>query len=299
MKLNKLLSICLGITLAFSVSANDLSEARIYINPGHGGWGPNDRPMATINYAQMDTLGFFETNTNLIKGMALREELVKAGARYVRMSRTVNGVVAADDEHKTENDKYIETQPGESGTQQLVTLSVICQDVEANNMDYFISIHSNAATEGSSTNYPLILYRGTDSESGNGLTNARDMARAAWPYVNKNEVTYKSYYTGENDNNSRGDISFYGSSSSNSMGYTGYLGVLKAVSTPINPNAKDFSTKTTANKKVCDMLGPYVHGSTTIAKLPAALWGLLKINITLSNTTSINTKSIRSMPMLP
>ena len=67
MKLNKLLSICLGITLAFSVSANDLSEARIYINPGHGGWGPNDRPMATINYAQMDTLGFFETNTNLIK----------------------------------------------------------------------------------------------------------------------------------------------------------------------------------------------------------------------------------------
>ena len=110
MKLNKLLSICLGITLAFSVSANDLSEARIYINPGHGGWGPNDRPMATINYAQMDTLGFFETNTNLIKGMALREELVKAGAGYVRMSRTVNGVVAADDEHKTENDKYIETQ---------------------------------------------------------------------------------------------------------------------------------------------------------------------------------------------
>ena len=183
MKLNKLLSICLGITLAFSVSANDLSKARIYINPGHGGWGPNDRPMATINYAQMDTLGFFETNTNLIKGMALREELVKAGAGYVRMSRTVNG-------------KYIETQPGESGTQQLVTLSVICQDVEANNMDYFISIHSNAATEGSSTNYPLILYRGTDSESGNGLTNARDMARAAWPYVNKNEVTYKSYYTG-------------------------------------------------------------------------------------------------------
>ena len=74
---------------------------------------------------------------------------------------------------------------------------------------------------------------------------------------------------------------------------------VKAVSTPINPNAKDFSTKTTANKKVCDMLGPYVHGSTTIAKLPAALWGLLKINITLSNTTSINTKSIRSMPMLP
>lgn len=114
MKLNKLLSICLGITLAFSVSANDLSEARIYINPGHGGWGPNDRPMATINYAQMDTLGFFETNTNLIKGMALREELVKAGAGYVRMSRTVNGVVAADDEHKPKTTNTSRLSPGKA-----------------------------------------------------------------------------------------------------------------------------------------------------------------------------------------
>ena len=227
MKLKKILGAGLGVLLAFSANANDLGEARIYINPGHGGWGPNDRPMATINYAQMDTLGFFETNTNLVKALALRDELEKAGVGYVRMSRTLNGVVAADDDNKTANDQYTETQPGESGTQQLVTLSVITQDVEANNMDYFISIHSNAATEGTSTNYPLLLFRGTDDASGNGLTNAREMARAAWPYINKNDVTYKSAYTSETSNNSRGDITFYGSSSTNSMGYTGYLGVLK------------------------------------------------------------------------
>ena len=79
MKLHKLIMVWVGIILTFSVSATDLKDARIYINPGHGGWTANDRPMATINYAQMDIRGFFETNTNLIKGLALRDELVKAG----------------------------------------------------------------------------------------------------------------------------------------------------------------------------------------------------------------------------
>ena len=36
------------------------SATKVYINPGHGSWGPNCRPMATINYAAGDTLGFFE-----------------------------------------------------------------------------------------------------------------------------------------------------------------------------------------------------------------------------------------------
>ena len=31
---------------ALAVTADDV---RIYINPGHGSWGPNDRPMATIS----------------------------------------------------------------------------------------------------------------------------------------------------------------------------------------------------------------------------------------------------------
>ena len=135
MKLHKLIMVWVGIILTFSVSATDLKDARIYINPGHGGWTANDRPMATINYAQMDIRGFFETNTNLIKGLALRDELVKAGAGFIKMSRTQNGFVSAGDKNATENDK-VETST------QIVTLSVICEDVEANNMDYFISIHS-------------------------------------------------------------------------------------------------------------------------------------------------------------
>ena len=39
-------------------------------------------------------------------------------------------------------------------------LSEICAEVTANNFDMFISIHSNAATEGTSTNYPLFIYGG-------------------------------------------------------------------------------------------------------------------------------------------
>lgn len=201
------------------LAENVLNQARIYINPGHGGWGANDRPLATINYAIMDTLGFFETKSNLMKGLALRDELVKAGAGYVRMSRTRNGIAPASQTTLNNYEVY-------EGDGQIVTLSVVCADVETNNMDYFLSIHSNAATEGTTTNYPLLLFRGTDAASGNGLTYARDMARDAWKYIAKNGISYYSAYTDATSNNTRGDISFYGSSSTVG-GYTGYLGVLK------------------------------------------------------------------------
>ena len=36
--------------LAINVYAQDASQLRIYLNPGHGSWGPDDRPMATIPY---------------------------------------------------------------------------------------------------------------------------------------------------------------------------------------------------------------------------------------------------------
>lgn len=229
-RININLSLFLVFLFVLSISTlnakdNVLNQARIYINPGHGGWGPNDRPMATINYAVLDTLGFFETNTNLLKGLSLRDQLEEAGAAYVRMSRTRNGVVAAGDPNRNSNDKHTEGDVLD-GVTQLVTLSTISIDAETNNMDYFISIHSNAATDGTSTNFLLLLYRGTDAEPGNGLTEARNMSLDAWKYINKNDVSYRSHYTLPSQNNVRGDISFYGSSSTFN-GYTGYLGVLK------------------------------------------------------------------------
>ena len=56
---------CLPMTAAADV------KPRIYLNPGHGGWGSNDRPMPTISHPNLpetgrpDTCGFYESNSNL------------------------------------------------------------------------------------------------------------------------------------------------------------------------------------------------------------------------------------------
>ena len=191
---------------------NFAADRRVYINPGHGSWCANCRPMATIPYPNLsstgmpDTLGFYESNTNLWKGLYLRDKLQEAGGYTVFMSRTANGPAGST---STANNKYNRS------------LSEICEEVEANNIDYFISIHSNAATEGTNTNYPIILYRGTDSSE--KVTGSKARANASWDRLKEINTSGFEYYTSyTNSRNVRGDISFYNSSSS-----YGYLGVLK------------------------------------------------------------------------
>ena len=54
-KILLLLMMALGtVGMSLAVTADDV---RIYINPGHGGWGPNDRPMATISYPMLSSTG--------------------------------------------------------------------------------------------------------------------------------------------------------------------------------------------------------------------------------------------------
>lgn len=208
-----------GVSLAQSKKTAE--ELRIYINPGHGSWGPNDRPMATIPYPALetgrpDTCGFYESNTNLWKCLELGRTLERMGVKHknILFSRTLNGPFpyvkgAADEEKYNRN------------------LSEICEEVDANNMDMFISIHSNSANEGSNTNYPLFIYRGTDSED--YAVGSKDMAKTCWPRHWQDQIDPQSYY-GKDMPNLRGDITFYGSSSTRHGtygNYTGYLGVLK------------------------------------------------------------------------
>ena len=202
-------------------SKKTADELRIYINPGHGSWGPNDRPCATIPYPALetgrpDTLGFYETNTNLWKCLELGSTLERMGVKgeNIIFSRRKNGpypyVKGAADE-----DKYNRS------------LSEICEEVDANNMDMFISIHSNAASEGSNTNYPVYIYRGTDTED--YAPGSKAMATSNWKHHWESVLDPQSYY-GIDKPNVRGDISFYGSSSTRhgtKGDYTGYLGVLK------------------------------------------------------------------------
>ena len=158
------------ILLAFFVLSMALSAnaQRVYINPGHGDWGPNSRPMATVPFPNLhattggpDTLGFYESNTNLWKAFALNEKLQGAGYTTM-MSRTENG-------------PYPYVYGDESIDKPLLD---ICAEVNLFEADYFISIHSNANVDGDNVNYPLIIHSGYD---GAGFRDERNMALHTWP----------------------------------------------------------------------------------------------------------------------
>lgn len=213
-----------ALLAAGAMNAKTADEVRIYLNAGHGSWGPNDRPNATIPYPNLastgmpDTCGFYETNTNLWKVLKLGSKLEQAGFKKenIMYSRVKNGpfpyVAGAEDAQKYNRN-----------------LSEICEEVDVNNMDVFLSVHSNAATDGTNTNYPLYLYRGEDGEGNDAVAGSRALAQTMWPLFFTNGIDPQSYYSPTNPN-IRGDISFYGSSTTRhgSKGdYTGYLGVLK------------------------------------------------------------------------
>ena len=215
-----------AIMAAGAVQAKTADELRIYLNPGHGSWGPNDRPMATISYPMLpetgrpDTNGFYESNTNLWKSIQTRAQLIKMGVKpeNITMSRWFNG-------------PYPYVQGAEDAEIYNRPLSEICEEVEIGNYDMFLSHHSNALTDGTATNYPLMLYRGNDGEGGDLAPGSRAMGLTCWPIFYTNEIDPMTNYSPTSPN-VRGDINFYGSSSTRvdpntGNAYTGYLGVLK------------------------------------------------------------------------
>ena len=216
MKTRKIFLLAFLLCLPSAMMA--ITKPRIYLNPGHGGWGPNDRPMATISHPVLpetgrpDTCGFYESNTNLWKIEELGRILKATGDYTVRYSRKANGpypwVSGASNEQRYDR-----------------PLSVISAEVDSYRADYFISVHSNAAGDGALANYPLFLYRGTDAE--NAVQDSRAMCEAMWPFHvegMKAGFEFQSYYT--TTKNIRGDRNFYNYTWENDKGYLGYLGVL-------------------------------------------------------------------------
>ena len=199
---------------AFCLVLISVNATKVYINPGHGAWCGNCRPMATINYAAGDTLGFFESNTNLWKAFMLESKLKDAGFS-VKMSRRASGGGSNDQTYNK-------------------ALSTICSEAENYGADYFISIHSNAGPDGSDgsfANYPVILYRGYTGEP--KVTNSDKMAKKCVARLydifyttpkNKNGGGGPEPTTYYSPSNPRvvGDLSFYNTSST-----YGYLGALK------------------------------------------------------------------------
>lgn len=225
--MKKILLLAVAAIMAAGImQAKTADELRIYLNPGHGSWGPNDRPMATIPYPMLpdtgrpDTNGFYESNTNLWKSIQTRAQLIKMGVKpeNITMSRWVNGPYP-----------YVAGAPDAEMYNR--PLSEICEEVEVGNYDMFLSHHSNALTDGTPTNYPLILYRGYDGENGDLAPGSRAMGLTCWPIFYTNEIDPMTNYSPSSPN-VRGDINFYGSSSTRvdpntGISYLGYLGVLK------------------------------------------------------------------------
>ena len=240
--MKKTLLLMAACVVSIAMFATDLTGKRIYVNPGHGSWGPNDRPNATIPYPNLpttgmpDTLGFYESNTNLWKCLELRDKLEAAGA-YVIMSRTQSGpwpyeMVNGDYPDYT-YEAYKSLPDYEKYNRGLLD---IADEAEANNMDYFISVHSNAATEGNTVNYLAYFYRGTGDGS-YVVPGSIEICKASWYHafecrsMDGLEPTNYDTRDPETSKHILADIDFYHDSyaatlPSSGKTYTGYLGVL-------------------------------------------------------------------------
>ena len=240
--MKKTLLLMAACVVSIAMFATDLTGKRIYINPGHGSWGPNDRPNATIPYPNLkstgmpDTCGFYETNTNLWKCLELRDHLEAAGA-FVMMSHTKGGpwpYEKVDGEYPDYTwEAYQQLPDYEKYNRPLLE---IADEAEANNMDYFISVHSNAATDGNTVNYLAYFYRGNNAGE-HVVPGAIEMCKASWYHAfecrSMDGLEPNNYDTRDPETSKHilADIDFYHSSydatlPSSGKTYTGYLGVL-------------------------------------------------------------------------
>lgn len=112
------------------------SDIKIYINPGHGGYTGNDRGMHIYPFAVGDTSSFWESSSNLHKGLYLDSILRSLGVQTM-LSRTLNREI---------DDKNL--------------YDIVCE-ANAYGADFMLSIHSNA---GGPSNYILQLYSGKDAD---------------------------------------------------------------------------------------------------------------------------------------
>lgn len=179
MKLIKHISLAAAFAaIAAGALAKDASGLKVYINPGHGGHDADDRNVTIAPYAQGDPNGYWESNSNLSKGLQLRDMLEAKGYTVV-MSRVTN--TSADD----------------------LPLSTIVRLSNESKADIFFSIHSNATGTVARRNFPLMLFRGYDNEP------VKPEDKVVCNILNKYLLQNKATYWTSTNLNVRGDFSFY------------------------------------------------------------------------------------------
>ena len=133
------LSLAVAACSVLSAVAVTPDQLTIYLNPGHGGYDSDDRNVVIPPFSQGDPEGYWESKSNLWKGLELYDMMQKRGYK-VYISRTQN---------RTEDDLG------------LATIGRASNDVNA---DMFLSMHSNATGTGTRMNRPLTIYKGYTGE---------------------------------------------------------------------------------------------------------------------------------------
>lgn len=197
--------ILLTVLCAFTLSVVSVSAVDVYINPGHGLWDGNGRNLAVVGHALGDTLGFWESNTNLWKAYYLRDALEAVGLTC-RMSHTQVGPKGYDG---------IAPYGGKE-------VDVIAEESSKSGATYFISIHSNATSEGSTSDWPAFYYNGGVGDSYNMAKNANLSWLEVWTndldVTNKIEYcSYSQYINGDLIDGGAGSSSSYGVLRTNSV----------------------------------------------------------------------------------
>lgn len=197
--------IFLSFITIWTTPAQDLTGVRIHINPGHGGWDSDDRGIRTPLYPSVGPqVGFWESQSNLDKGLQLKSMLEALGAT-VQISRTQN---------RTEDD---------------LPLSTIVQMANEFQADFMLSIHSNAGN--GVANYVLQLYAGVsdgDTYTYPTATPKSDESKAISTEIAKNLIKNQlTYWTAANYNVS-GDKTY----ARLYMGWSNGYGVLRGLTVP-------------------------------------------------------------------
>lgn len=201
--MKKFFTLLVSALICVSLFAEGRDSIRIYINPGHGGYGSDDRNMAVYPFASGDTLGFWESWSNLDKGLMLKQMLDSAGFTTA-ISRVQN---REDDD---------------------LALSQIVRMNNEFGSTFFLSIHSNA---GGKSNYVLQLYAGItpgDTYTYPTATPCSERSRLISTEIAKNLVSNQITCWGNSNYSVVGDKTF----ARTAMGWSDGYGVLRGLTTP-------------------------------------------------------------------
>ena len=214
MKLNKILLAASMALLSVGANAQDFfpEEVRIYINPGHGSWGgASNRHMPTIGHSPInnedpDTTDFFESNTNLEKGLSMLYKLIDYGCPFDptlnQENSNPNRIGAALDlsqgvvMSRVKNGPYpfawVNGVDPDSDNDFSRNLVEIAEEVEENMFDVMVSIHSNAtSSDGQHTNYLAFYYRTNCGASG---PDSELLCNTAWNQRIQDRHTQWNFY---------------------------------------------------------------------------------------------------------